>query len=44
MHVRIWRNDNGAVGIGRTQRLLLGAIEGEIDEPVVHEIDRQPLR
>jgi hypothetical protein len=43
MHMRIGGDDDGTAEIGRTQSLVLGALEGEVDQPVIDEIDRSSL-
>jgi hypothetical protein len=44
MHMRIRRDDDGAIDIGRAQGLVFRPIEGKIDQPIVDEIDRLPVR
>ena len=44
MHMRIWRDDDSALGVGIAQGLVFRAIEGKIDQPIIDEIDRLPVR
>jgi hypothetical protein len=44
MHMRIWRHHDGAIDIGRAQGLVFRPVEGKIDQTIVDEIDRLPLR
>ena len=43
MHSRTWRNDNSIILISSSQSFVFRQLKSEVNQPIVHEIDRYVL-